>query len=43
MVVAYEGEKISEQAYLISKGRSKGGINGNRKVKNEEWLNVFVR
>lgn len=36
-----EGVKISETAHLISGSRSKGGISGNRKSTNEEWLNVF--
>ncbi len=37
-----EGKKLSDKAYLLSKGRSKGGISGDRKKKaNEEWLNVF--
>lgn len=36
-----EGKKISEIAHLISGSRKKGGINGERKSSNEEWLNVF--
>ena len=33
-----EGQALSENAYLISKGRKKGGISGDRKKINEEWL-----
>lgn len=40
-VYVSEGVKMSENAHLISGSRSKGGISGNRKTKNEEWLNVF--
>lgn len=36
-----EGKKISERAYQIFGERKKGGINGERKSSNEEWLNVF--
>ena len=36
-----EGKKLTEKAYLLSNGRKKGGINGNRVKANEEWLNVF--
>ncbi|RKJ56396.1 hypothetical protein D7X33_30305 [Butyricicoccus sp. 1XD8-22] len=40
-VYVSEGVKMSETAHLISGSRSKGGISGNRKSTNEEWLNVF--
>lgn len=40
-VYVSEGIKMSEKAHLISGSRSKGGISGNRKSTNEEWLNVF--
>jgi len=36
-----EGRKLSDNAYLISSGREKGGISGERKVAHEEWLNIF--
>lgn len=37
-----EGSAISENAVLISVGRAKGGISGNRKRSaNEEWLSIF--
>lgn len=37
-----EGFKISNNAILLSKGRSKGNMNGNSKKKPvEEWLNIF--
>lgn len=37
-----EGFKISNNAILLSKGRSKGNISGNSKKKPvEEWLNIF--
>lgn len=36
-----EGKKLTEDSYLISGARKKGGINGDRKSINEEWLNVF--
>lgn len=36
-----EGYKMFDKAYLISGTRKKGGINGNRKSSNEEWLNVY--
>jgi len=38
-----EGYKFTEGAYLMSGKRDKGGINGNRKSSNEEWLNVYER
>lgn len=36
-----EGYKMTEKAHLISSKRTKGGISGERKSFNEEWLNVF--
>jgi site-specific DNA-adenine methylase len=36
-----EGIKVSNIAHLISGSRKKGGINGERKSSNEEWLNIF--
>lgn len=37
-----EGSKISDNSYLLSSGRKKGNINGNKSKKSvEEWLNVF--
>lgn len=36
-----EKEKISDEAIQLNFSGAKGGINGNRKNKNEEWLNVF--
>ncbi|MEM4994832.1 hypothetical protein WKH56_19920 [Priestia sp. SB1] len=37
-----EGYKMSENAHLISSKRGKGGISGERKSANEEWLSVFT-
>jgi site-specific DNA-adenine methylase len=36
-----EGKQLTDRAILISEGRKKGGINGERKSENQEWLNVF--
>ena len=36
-----EKEKISDGAIQLNFSGAKGGINGNRKNKNEEWLNVY--
>jgi hypothetical protein len=37
-----EGRGLSEQAILLSAGRSKGGMTGSRKcVANQEWLSYF--
>ena len=37
-----EGYKISDNSILLSKGRSKGNINGKiNKKPTEEWLNIF--
>ena len=37
-----EGKKISDEAILLSNGRNKGNINGNKSKKAiEEWLNIF--
>ncbi|MBL4951057.1 DNA adenine methylase [Neobacillus sp. YIM B02564] len=36
-----EGIELSEKSYLLSKGRAKGGVSGNRKKANDEWLNVY--
>lgn len=36
-----EGKQLSNEAICLSKGRSKGGINGMRKNANEEWLNIY--
>ena len=36
-----EKEKISDEAIQLNFSGAKGGINGNRKNKNEEWLNVY--
>lgn len=39
-----EGNKISDNAICLSKGREKGGISGKRKKNaNEEWLNIFSK
>lgn len=35
-----EGKQISDKSFLISNGRAKGGISGERKECNEEWLSV---
>ena len=36
-----EKEKISDEAIQLNFSGAKSGINGNRKNKNEEWLNVY--
>lgn len=36
-----EGRPVSENAVCISKGRNKGGVSGERKKANEEWLSFF--
>ena len=36
-----EREKYSEEAYLLNFNGFKGGISGDKKNKNQEWLNVF--
>jgi hypothetical protein len=37
-----EGHALTKQAYLLSIGRSKGGMTGDRKkAANEEWLSYF--
>lgn len=42
MVYLSEGKQLTNTAICLSKGRNKGGINGNKiKKANEEWLNIF--
>ncbi len=36
-----EKEKISKEAIRLNFSGAKGGISGNKKSKNEEWLNVY--
>lgn len=36
-----EGRPLSDKAFCISRGRSKGGVSGGRKKANEEWLSFF--
>lgn len=36
-----EGYQMSDKAHLLSQKRFKGGISGERKTFNEEWLNIF--
>lgn len=36
-----EGKQLFNNAIKISSERKKGGINGDRKSKNEEWLNII--
>lgn len=36
-----EGKQLTENAIQITGSRSKGGISGKRKSKNEEWLNIY--
>lgn len=36
-----EKEKISDEAIQLNFNGAKGGINGNKECKNEEWLNVY--
>ena len=39
-----EGKQLTDNAICLSKGRNKGGINGNKNKKaNEEWLNIYRR
>lgn len=37
-----EGYELSENATMLSKGRNKGGISGDRNKANEEWLSRFI-
>jgi len=37
-----EGKSLSPMSWKISEGRKKGGISGDRKVANEEWLSLMV-
>lgn len=41
-VFVSEGYPISNDYVLISKGRRKGGISGNRKKSNKEFLSIFI-
>lgn len=41
IILLSEGEQLSEVAYNLTDRRSKGGISGERKKANDEWLNVF--
>ena len=37
-----EGKALSDEAWMLSTGRAKGGMTGDRKKKaNEEWLSYF--
>jgi site-specific DNA-adenine methylase len=36
-----EGFKLFNNAYQVTGSRTKGGISGDRKSKNEEWLNTY--
>ena len=36
-----EGERLSDSFIKLSEGRKKGGISGNRKTANQEWLSYF--
>jgi hypothetical protein len=36
-----EGRPVSDQAWCLSRGRSKGGVSGARKKANEEWLSFI--
>lgn len=36
-----EGHEMFDNGVLISGSRAKGGISGERKSKNEEWLNIY--
>lgn len=36
-----EGKQLTDIAYRITSARTKGGISGNRKRENEEWLNIY--
>ena len=35
-------ETISEEEYQLNFSGAKGGISGEKKSKNEEWLNIFI-
>ncbi len=37
-----EGKQLSDIAFNFTNRRSKGGISGERKKINEEWLNIFI-
>ena len=41
MLFLSEGKQLFDNAIKISGERKKGGINGDRKSKNEEWLNII--
>ena len=41
VIFVSEKEKISDEAIQLNFSGAKGGINGNRKNKNEEWLNAY--
>jgi site-specific DNA-adenine methylase len=40
-VFVSEGYKMTDNAIQVTKDRKKGGISGERKSKNEEWVNIF--
>ena len=41
VLLVSEGYKMSEESFLLSSGRDKGGVSGNRSSANAEWLNIF--
>lgn len=41
IIILSEGKQLSDKAYNLTDRRSKGGISGERKTINEEWLNIF--
>ncbi len=41
IIILSEGKQLSDKAYNLTDRRSKGGISGDRKKINEEWLNIF--
>lgn len=42
IILLSEGRQLSDTAYNLTDRRSKGGISGERKKVNEEWLNIFI-
>lgn len=41
IILLSEGKQLSDKAFNLTDRRSKGGISGERKTINEEWLNIF--
>jgi 16S rRNA G966 N2-methylase RsmD len=41
VILVSEKEKLSENAFQLNFNTLKGGMNGVKKTKIEEWLNIF--